>query len=109
MNQVNKTLPAPGQITIQSKVSCVDAVAVEKKALDAYPPVDGTGKVDAKTQAADQLVLLDLGNVATAMTPLVVEGICENFQKSDPDFFRFCPGQKSYERLCRSTKGVSGT
>lgn len=108
VNQVNKTLPAPGQITIPSRVSCVDAVAVEKKALDAYPPVDGTGKVDAKTQAADQLVLLDLGNVATAMTPLVVEGICKNFQKSDPDFFQFCPGQKSYKDYADQQKAYPG-
>ncbi len=108
VNQVNKTLPGPGQITIPSRVSCADAVAVEKKALDAYPPVDGTGKVDAKTQAADQLVLLDLGNVATAMTPLVVQDICKNFQKSDPDFFQFCPGQKSYKVYADQQKAYPG-
>jgi hypothetical protein len=108
VNQVNNTLPAAGQITIPSRVLCADAVAMEKKALDAYPPEDGTGKVDAKAQAADQLVLVDLGNVAKAMTPPVVENICKNFEKSAPDFFQFCPGQKSHKEWADQQKAYPG-
>ena len=108
VNHVNGTLPSAGQITIPSRVLCVDALAMEKKALDASPPEDGTGKVDAKTQATDQLVLLDLGNVANAMTPTVVQNICNNFQKDATDFFQFCPGQKSYKEYADQQNAYPG-
>jgi hypothetical protein len=108
VNMVNKTLPTAGRISIPSRVSCADAVAMEEKALDANPPKDGTGKIDTKTQSSDQLILVDLGNVANVMTPTVVKSVCDNHQKSDPDFYQICPGQKSYKEYADQVRAYPG-
>lgn len=99
VNQVNKTLPGLGQISISGPVTCKDAVAIEQNALKATPPVDDTGKADAKTQIFDQQVLQSLGNVASDLSnPVTRKKICTETLKSNADFYQFCPDSGKPQR-----------
>jgi len=124
VNEVNKTLPAIGQIKIPTSTDCKDAVSLEQDALKATPPVDQDGKVVTATQTADQHILQALAKAVetpadkVSLGPLDRQNVC-NTVKDNKSFFQFCPDstnpqpgltdqEKKYPGLDTFTKDAPG-
>ena len=105
VSEVNKTLPAAGQIKIAGATDCKDAVAMEQDALKATPPVDQDGNVVPATQKADQQLLKALADAVQArannqenLGPLDRQNVCKSL-KDNKNFYHFCPDSGDPQKM----------